>query len=61
MKTFKELQEALTEATGKYKGSSYKISKLGSMHTLYVDNEKIDVYRSKEEAEKAAKEFIDLS
>jgi hypothetical protein len=63
MKTFAELKEYLSESasTKKYKGVSYRISKLGSMNTLYVDDEKIDVFRSEAEADKAAKEFIDLS
>lgn len=62
MKTFAELKAALEEANkGSYKGSNWKIASKGSIHTLYVNDEKIDVYRSTKDAEKAAKEFIDLN
>ncbi len=62
MKTFSELREAvqLPEASGTYKGTKWKTSKAGSFYSLYVDGEKIDVYKSEKEAEKAAKEFIDF-
>lgn len=59
MKTFAELKAALEEQsgkTGKYRGVSYRISN----NVLYVDNEKIDVYKNEKEAEKAAKEFIQM-
>ncbi len=64
MKSFSELKTFLenkNDHSGIYKGKKYRISKLGSSNTLYVNNEKIDVYRSEKEAVKAAKEFIDLS
>ena len=54
---FNTLRSSLNEAkTSKYKGTSYRISN----GALYVNGEKIDVYRDDKEAEKAAKEFIDL-
>ena len=64
LKSFAELKTYLEEAkavSGTYKRMKYRISNLGSMYTLYVDDEKIDVYPSQKEAEKAAKEFIDLN
>lgn len=64
MKTFTLLRNELIESNkikGKYKGVPYYISNLGSMFTLYVDNEKIDTYKSQKEAEKAASEFIELA
>jgi len=63
MKTFRELKENLVlveTKTGRYKGHKWKITKAGSTYALYVDNDKIDIYKSQAEAEKAAKEFIDF-
>lgn len=54
---FKELRASIQEAKGsKYKGVAYRIAN----GALYVNGEKIDVYRDDKAAEKAAKEFIDL-
>lgn len=64
MKTFAELKAYLEEnktTKGKYKGSSYKVVTMGSLNTLYVDDEKIDVYKTSKDAVKSAKEFIDLN
>lgn len=63
MRLFRDLRESLVvEATsGRYKGSKWRLSKAGSFYSLYVDDEKIDVFKSEAEGERAAKEFIDLS
>lgn len=64
MKNFAELREKVEKSaatTGKYKGVPYRVSKVGSTFSLYVDDEKIDVYVNEKEAVKAAKEFIDLA
>ena len=64
MKTFKSLRYELNEGTkikGKYKGVPYYISNLGTMFTLYVDDEKIDTYHNQGAAEKAAKQYIDFA
>lgn len=63
VKTFAELKTHLEEAVatkGTYKRMKYRIVKQGSMHCLYVEGEKIDLYKTDKEAVKAAKEFIDL-
>jgi hypothetical protein len=64
MKTFAVLREKIEKSAGtlgKYKGVPYRVSKIGSTFSLYVDDEKIDVYINEKEAVKAAKEFIDLA
>jgi len=62
MKTFKEIRQELIESnSGKYKGVSWKLTKTGSSHTLFVDGDKIDTYKSEKEAVASAKEYIDLS
>lgn len=64
MKTFTELKTYLNEnkkIKGKYKGVPYYISNLGTMFTLYVDDEKIDTYHNQAAAEKAAKQYIDFA
>jgi hypothetical protein len=66
MKTFKQLREK--KATGmppgkhvydkKINGAVLMIHKEKGMFTTYIDNEKLDSYRSQGEAEKMGKEFI---
>lgn len=61
---FQQLREKIEKNTtiiGKYKNTSYKIFSSGSMFSLTVDNEKVDEYKTSKEAEKAAKEFIELA
>lgn len=67
-KTLKEASKFRTSA-GEKEVKSFKVGKnkydavitqKGNLFTAYIDGEKLDVFRSLKEAEKAIKEFTDL-
>lgn len=63
MKTFKEIREAKMP-TGKpvsdmkFQGVPIEVHKKGSKFIAYVDGDELDSYKSQQEAEKMAKEFV---
>lgn len=67
MKTLKQFKESLVIAekevkkfkVGK-KGFEAKIVKSGSKFVAYIDGDKLDVFKSEKEAEKAIKDFTEL-
>ena len=69
MKTFNQLRELLKELTKrKPKGDLVTSKKIGNLQVMvykepngfvaYIDGDKLDVYKSKAEAEKAAKAMV---
>lgn len=65
MKTFKQLREARGSMPPGQHVSDMKVGKVQIMvhkdkgkYVAYVDGEKLDSYRTQQEAEKMAKEFI---
>lgn len=66
MKTLKEFRQSLiiekdvkTFKVGKKKYEA-KIEKSGNKFVAYIDGDKLDVFKSEKEAEKAIKDFTEL-
>lgn len=66
MKTLKQFKESLitekeekTFKVGK-KGYEAKIVKNGNKYVAYIDGDKLDIFKSEKEAEKAIKDFTEL-
>ena len=51
----------LIEGSGKYKGVSWDVKKVGNKFELTVDGNKVDKFDEEAEAKDAAKEFIDIA